>query len=240
MINLAVRNLKIFFRDKSSVFFSFLSVIIIIGLYVLFLGDVITSDMDGLPGVRFLMDSWIASGLMAVTSITSTMGAFGIMVEDRARKNNRDFLTAPLKRSTIAGGYVVSTYLIGVIISLVTLVLIELYIVAYGGSLLPFTSLLKVVGLILLSVLSSSAMVFFITSFFKSMNAFSTASTILGTLIGFLTGIYIPIGVLPGVYRLGYQALSRVPRSAPVSACVHGGAYVGYIRQCAGIRCSCV
>ena len=197
MINLAVRNLKIFFRDKSSVFFSFLSVIIIIGLYVLFLGDVITSDMDGLPGVRFLMDSWIASGLMAVTSITSTMGAFGIMVEDRARKNNRDFLTAPLKRSTIAGGYVVSTYLIGVIISLVTLVLIELYIVAYGGSLLPFTSLLKVVGLILLSVLSSSAMVFFITSFFKSMNAFSTASTILGTLIGFLTGIYIPIGVLP-------------------------------------------
>ena len=29
------------------------------------------------------------------------------------------------------------------------------------------------------------------------MNAFSTASTILGTLIGFLTGIYIPIGVLP-------------------------------------------
>ena len=53
------------------------------------------------------------------------------------------------------------------------------------------------VGLILLSVLSSSAMVFFITSFFKSMNAFSTASTVLGTLIGFLTGIYIPIGVLP-------------------------------------------
>ena len=95
MLNLAVRNLKIFFRDKASVFFSFLSVIIIIGLYVLFLGDVITAGMDEMPGVRFLMDSWIASGLMAVTSITSTMGAFGIMVEDRARKNSRDFLTAP-------------------------------------------------------------------------------------------------------------------------------------------------
>jgi multidrug/hemolysin transport system permease protein len=35
-----VRNLKVFFRDKSSVFFSLLSAIIIIGLYVLFLGDV--------------------------------------------------------------------------------------------------------------------------------------------------------------------------------------------------------
>ena len=35
------------------------------------------------------------------------------------------------------------------------------------------------------------------TSFFKSETAFSTASTVIGTLIGFLAGIYLPIGVLP-------------------------------------------
>ena len=34
-------------------------------------------------------------------------------------------------------------------------------------------------------------------SFFKSSNAYATASTVIGTLIGFLTGIYIPIGWLP-------------------------------------------
>jgi multidrug/hemolysin transport system permease protein len=49
----------------------------------------------------------------------------------------------------------------------------------------------------LLSVFAGSSMVFFIVSFFKSSNAYATASTVIGTLIGFLTGIYIPIGSLP-------------------------------------------
>lgn len=31
----------------------------------------------------------------------------------------------------------------------------------------------------------------------KTMSAFSGLSTIVGTLIGFLAGIYIPIGLLP-------------------------------------------
>ena len=35
----AWRNIRLFFRDKTSVFFSFLSVLIIVGLYALFLGD---------------------------------------------------------------------------------------------------------------------------------------------------------------------------------------------------------
>ena len=34
-------------------------------------------------------------------------------------------------------------------------------------------------------------------SFLKSQNAFGTASSIISTLIGFLTGIYIPVGNLP-------------------------------------------
>jgi len=35
MITFALRNLKLFFRDRASVFFSLLAVFIIIGLYVL-------------------------------------------------------------------------------------------------------------------------------------------------------------------------------------------------------------
>jgi multidrug/hemolysin transport system permease protein len=37
------RNLKIYFRDKASVFFSMLSVIIIFALYILFIGDSVNS-----------------------------------------------------------------------------------------------------------------------------------------------------------------------------------------------------
>ena len=47
----------------------------------------------------------------------------------------------------------------------------------------------------------NSSMMFFISSFFKSNHAFSTATSIIGTLIGFLTGIYIPIGTLPEIIQ---------------------------------------
>lgn len=197
MTNFAVRNLKIFFRDKSAVFFSLLASFIIIGLYVLFLGDVWSSSFEQIANPREVMDNWIMAGLLAVTSVTTTMGAFGTMINDKEKKIDRDFLSSPLSRKNIAAGYLISSYIIGLIMTLITLVLAEIYIVAEGGHLLTLTSLAKMLGLILLADLTNTAMVFFIVSFFKSQNAFATASTVIGTLIGFITGIYLPIGTLP-------------------------------------------
>ncbi len=201
MLNFTRRNLLVFFKDKSSVFFSLLSVFIIIGMYALFLGDVWTSSMSDLAGVRFLMDSWIVAGLLAVTSVTTTMGAFGTMVEDKSKKLIKDINSAPISRASIAGGYIFSAFIIGVIMCLVTLVLSELYILSNGGTLIGGMALLKVLGLILLSTFSNTALVLFFVSFFKSNNAFATASTIIGTVIGFLTGIYLPIGQLPNAVQ---------------------------------------
>ncbi len=191
------RNLKVFFRDRASVFFSLLAVFIIIGLYVLFLGDVWLQGLPDMPGAKALMDSWIMAGLLAVTSMTTTMGAFGTMVDDRAHKLIKDFSASPIRHSQIAGGYIFSSFTIGIIMTLITLVLAELYIVGGGGAWLTFGALCKVLLLLLLSALCNTAMIAFLISFFKSNNAFGTASSIVGTLIGFLTGIYLPIGMLP-------------------------------------------
>jgi ABC-2 type transporter. len=197
MIGFAKRNLKVFFKDKSAVFFSLLSVFIIIGLYAFFLGDTLVKNFPAIPDARFLVDSWIAAGLLAVTSVTATLGAFGIMIEDRSKNITKDFYSSPVKRSTFAAGYVFSAFLVGVIMSILALILVEYYIVINGGSILSGMQFLKVVALILLSTFSNNAMIFLLVSFFKSTNAFGTASTIIGTLIGFLTGIYVPIGGLP-------------------------------------------
>lgn len=202
MMAMTKRNLLVFFRDKASVFFSLLSVFIIIGLYVLFLGNVIVSGMEDIPGARALMDNWIMAGLLAVAGLTSTMGAFGIMVDDRHKKIIKDFSASPVSRWQLAGGYIVSAFLVGVIMSVITLVLAEIYIVAGGGELISALTLLKVLGVILLSVLSGSSMMYFLISFFKSQNAFAVASTVVGTLVGFLTGIYIPVGNLPSAVQL--------------------------------------
>lgn len=204
------RNVKLFFRDKSAVFFSLLAVFIIIGLYALFLGDVWLEDFPDIEGARFLMDSWLIAGLLAVTSVTTTLGAFSVMVEDKAKKIAKDFYSAPIKRRSITGGYLFSVFIIGVIMSIVALVLSEAYVLLNGGELLGVAAALKVLGIILLATLSNTALMCFIVSFFKSQNAYATASTIIGTLIGFIAGIYLPIGTLP-------EAVQTVVKVFPVS-----------------------
>lgn len=214
MISFGIRNLKVFFKDRAAVFFSLMAVFIIIGLYALFLGDVWTSGYKGLTGVRYMMDSWIMAGLLAVTTVTTTMGAFGTMVHDKELKITKDFAASPVSKNSIVGGYIFGAVIIGIIMSLVTLVLAEIYIVLNGGELMGILTLLKVLGLIVLCTLCNTSLVLFIVSFFNSSNAFATASTILGTLIGFITGIYLPIGTLP-------EGVQWVVKCFPVS---HGAA----------------
>lgn len=202
MILFAKRNLKLFFRDKSTVFFSLLAVLIVIGLYAFFLGDQLVSGFDEVGGVklegaRFIMDSWLIAGVLAVTSISTTLGAFGVIVDDKVKKIDKDFRCSPISRSSIAGGYIISSFIIGLIMSIIAFVVGEIYIVVSGGEILPFESVLKVLGMIPITVLAASSMMFFVVSFFNSTNAFATASTVIGTLIGFITGIYLPIGSMP-------------------------------------------
>lgn len=209
MKSLLVRNLKVYFRDRASVFFSLLSVIIIFLLYTLFLGDAWSgsSEFEGAVGVRGLMDSWLMAGLLAVVSVTATLGAFGIMVEDRSRKIIKDFYSSPLSRVGLTGGYILSAFIIGLIMSLITAALAIAFMSLRGGALPAPSALLKTAGLILISTFSNTAMVLFLVSFISSNNAFSTVSTLIGTLIGFLTGVYMPIGQLPPTVQTVIQLI---------------------------------
>ena len=201
LFNLIRRNLWVFFRDRSAVFFSFLSVIIIIALYALFLADTQVKSLESMvgdaDGIRFLVDSWIMGGLLAVNTVTVSLGALAVMVRDQETKALRDFMTAPIRRTTIVFSYIISAFIIGVLITVVGLFVMELYITLSGGQWLSMAAMAKTIGVLLLCVINSTAMLFFITSFVRSSTAFSTVSTITGTMIGFLAGIYVPIGVLP-------------------------------------------
>jgi len=193
------RNLTLFFRDRAAVMSSLLAVFIVIVLYALFLGDVwLDGSMDYVENASHLMDAWLMAGLLSIASITTTMGAFGIMVEDKAKRIDKDFYSSPMRRRSITVGYLGSAFLIGTIMSCITLILAQIYIVMRGGAWFSPVTCIESFLLILLSVLVSTSLVCFIVSFLKSQNAFGTASAILGTLVGFLTGVYLPVGALPG------------------------------------------
>ncbi|GHV98283.1 ABC transporter [Lactobacillus nasalidis] len=191
------RNLKIYFRDKTSVFFSMLSVIIIFALYIFFIGDSISSELKFLPHPNRLMRAWMLAGMLASASITTSLGAYGVMISDRENKTIKDFYTSPVSRRQIAGGYIATSFIISIIMSIFTLLFGEIYLGLAGGAVLDPVTLLELFGVIVLSAFASSAIASFIISFLRSNSAFSAASTIVGTLIGFQVGAYIPIGNLP-------------------------------------------
>jgi len=203
IINLIKRNLRLYFRDKTTVFFSMLGVFIIILLYLTFLGDMMVAyaaeEFSEVPdlNVRFMMDSWIMAGVVSVATITTTLGSYGVIVTDNTSKVINDFKVSPIRRSTIVFAYIISAFIVGVIMSMISLAFGEIYIILLGGELISFLGLIKTLGVITLSVLLSSSVVFFIITFIKSNNAFGAVSTVFGSIIGFLMGVYIPIGNLP-------------------------------------------
>jgi multidrug/hemolysin transport system permease protein len=201
ILMLASRNIRIYVRDRMSVFFSFLSVIIIIALYALFLGKVqvdgIRRAVGDIPGIRALVDSWIMAGLLSVNAVTVTLGVLGTMVFDIEYKRFPDFAVSPIRRSSVVVSYLISAWVIGFLFSLIAFVAGELYIVSGGGRLLSPKDMLTVVGMLALAVVSSSSIMYLLASFLRSGSAFGTLSTLLGTLIGFITGVYVPLGILP-------------------------------------------
>ena len=190
MKTLVIRNTKLYFRDKTNIFFSMLSVMLIIALFVLFLGT-------GNWGGNEVRDSWLMAGVLAVATITTALGAFATMVEDRTSKIAKGFYASPVKRSHITAAYIISPFIVGFIMTILTTIGFGAYLLITGQSMLSAMGLLKLLGLILLSSISGTALMCFIVSLLKSVSSYNTISTIIGTLSGFLMGIYMPIGNLP-------------------------------------------
>ncbi|OEH93842.1 ABC transporter permease [Bacillus solimangrovi] len=205
LVHLTNRNNKIFRRDRTLVLLSLLSVGIVILLYAVFLQKTQIDHVEQIVGssqaVKSMVNEWMVAGLLTITAVTSTLGAFGIMVRDKESKKMSDFLIAPISRVKIQLSYVVNAFIIGLFNSLVALIGCELFLLLTGSAMLSLVNLMKVLGIIILLVALASAINLLLVLFIHSQNAFSTLSTIVGTSIGFLCGVYVPIGSLPNAVQ---------------------------------------
>lgn len=206
------RNMLLFFKDRTSVFFSFMAVFVVLGLYVCFLGDMMIQPLkqDFPDTAREISDTWIMAGTLGIVSLTTSLSVLGIIIEDKSKSILNDFYIAPIAQMKVTSAYLLSTICITFLVSIVTLLIGELYIVAYGGAFMPLSSLIQVLACMILSILSCTSMLYFFMSFFKSATSFSNVTTIIGTLSGFLMGIYVPVGALP---KLLQTVISLFPPS---------------------------
>ncbi|WP_051275050.1 ABC transporter permease [Cellulomonas sp. URHD0024] len=200
---LARRNLTLFARDRTAVFFSMLSPLILLALYTFFLGSQQVDSLRAqfpaadLGDVHGFVDAWVFAGITMITSLTTGLAAMSVFVEDGESGRFQDFLVSPVRRSSLILGYMGATAVVAVTMTAAFVVISQVYTVARGGSVMTAAELVECLGVVVLSAGTFSALSAFAVTFVRTSSAFAALSTIVGTLIGFLAGAYIPIGALP-------------------------------------------
>lgn len=210
---LVKRNILVYKSDRSSVFFSMMSMLIIIGLNLVFLGK---NNVDNLvklvsmdiADANILINTWLMAGIIVVNTITVSNTILGIMVEDEATKRISSFLAAPISRFKLTLGYVLSAFTACFWSSISALVIFEVYIFSVGGTLFSVIEIVKIIGIIVITTFSSAGFMLLLVSFVHTTSSFSSISTLIGALIGFVVGMYLPMGVLPNIVQ---QVLKLCP-----------------------------
>lgn len=225
---LCKRNMLVFVRDYSAVFFSVLSMLIILLLQVVFLGemnensilwalseyggerDVLTDERNA----EYLVSVWTLAGILIVNTVTVSLTVMQTMIRDEVKGQLALFYVAPVRRIKIALSYILASGIIGSGMSFLTFLIGQGYLLIQGNSLFPAGMYLKVMGIILLNAFVYAAIGYLLALFVHSESAWGGLLTVIGTLVGFLGGIYLPVSQLS-------EGVVKVLKGLPV---LHGTA----------------
>lgn len=201
IISLVKRHMIRFLRDKTAVFFSFLSVFILIALYFLFIGKSYTSY----GGMQQLTDESLKSmlvigvmmgGVLVINSMSLSLGMMGNIIEDLNNHALDAFLVTPTKRYKIILSYYLAANIVTSALSILMWIVTILYAGLLNDTWYSLSVILKTSGLLIFFTFISSSIMIYITTLLKSVNAFGTLSGVLGTFVGFVSGIYMPLTIL--------------------------------------------
>lgn len=225
---LTKRNCLIFLRERSSVFFSVLSMLIVLALMVIFLGRTNSEDLVNIlaeyggernrlqdqENAAYLIQLWTLGGILAVNAVTVTLTVIGAMVRDETQKRAAAFYVTPVSRLKLALGYILSAWLVGMGMCLFTLVVAEGYFMLQGHEPLAIVSLLELGAMIALNTFVFAAMGFLLALFVHSSNAWGSLLTIVGTLVGFAGGIYVPLTAMSERLQMVLKCLPVLPAAS--------------------------
>ena len=204
------RNFLLFFREKMTVFFSILSPLIVLLLYIFFLGDLqVDSVKAAIPvgltvdekAIKGFVDSWLIAGIMCVSCLTVALNSMLVMVSDKEKNVYKDFVSAPVNPIVLTIGYFLSFYVITFLICFGVLLVGMVYLAACGSFFLTVKDFFECVGILLLATTNSTIIMMFFMSFIKSGSASGAFSGIFSAIIGFLVGAYMPISIFPKAIR---------------------------------------
>lgn len=201
LMMLVRRNMKMYLSNRSGVFSSLFSMIIILVLNAVFLGSVNENYLAEVimleeNKAQYIIGSWLMAGIMIVNVVTVTLSTLSIMVEDEEKHKLAAFLVTPINRLTLTLSYIIAASMTAFLFSVGTFIFSQIYLYVSCESLLSLSASLKVCGVILIAIFSMVTLFTCVTILVHNMGTFSAISGTVGTLIGFIAGIYLPLGSL--------------------------------------------
>ena len=203
MTGLIKRNLLIYFKDKSSVFFSMLTPILVFILYILFLKG---TFVDGIKNVATGLENFIdpkdieaiangvlLAGILGTTLITVPFNTLTTLVKDKENNVDLDITATPMKRFSIVFSYFVASTISAFLMTGLVFLAGLLIMAKVDGTTLLTTDVIKLLGLILLGSASSTSLFMILMIFFKSSGASAAFMGLLSAAAGFVIGAYIPL-----------------------------------------------
>ena len=214
--NLIKRNCKLFFKDKGMFFTSLITPRILLVLSSTFLGKVdrdafVSEIADALSVSDEIINGAVGgellSSLLAVSGITVAFCSNMLMVQDKVTGARRDLTVTPVKRSTLALSYYISTAWSTRSIGFVAGGAGMLYMLKVGNYSSATDALLILLDVILL-VLFGTSLSSIVNIFLTTQGQMSAVGTIVSSAYGFICGAYMPISQFgPGLQK----ALSFLP-----------------------------
>ena len=199
--NLTARNVKVFFSDKSMFFASLITPMILLILYVTFLGRVFHNSLDqGALGVALpdsvinaVVNGQILACLLAVCSVTVAFSSNLLMVNDKITGSAKDIDVSPVKSHTKSLAYFAATFISTIIINLVALVLCLIYIRTQNCWYYELKDVLLLFGDVVLLSFFGTALASVVNFGLKTQGQLSAVANIVSAGYGFICGAYMPI-----------------------------------------------
>jgi len=220
LLALTKRHTLVFFKDKGTVISALITPLILILLYALFLNgifeDTLLSNVSSMGFTitdsvkRGFVGGWEMSSILSVCCVTIAFVANLTMVQDKVNGSVNDLLIAPVKESTLALSYFLSTAVVTIIVNVIAFAVSLIYM-SIVGFFLTFSDVLWLFLDTLLLCLFGTAFSSCICVFLKTQGAMSAVGIIISSVYGFICGSYYPISqfsagiktivtFLPGTY----------------------------------------
>lgn len=197
MFTLCYRNLLLYFRNKSGVFFSLLAALISFILYIAFLKDTIAGSLGRIPGHTTFLDLWLIGGTLGITAITTTLSALSQRVEDHEKDTENDFILTGTSRFKLAFGYVLSATVISFVMQIIVFLVMYGYFYLVDDLSISLSKIFVLISLMAIGSIVNALVSTVIMMFVHNRNTLNAIASLVGTVSGFLVGAYIPIGILP-------------------------------------------